>query len=373
MEWTNKYTDLEDYIRYGNHSLEGYLRFSTIPVVLEYDLLTYLCSSNELVLKAISALYEKNIYPHLEENFVNSIKEMDDPPESIILVRLDYMRNSENRYVCFDLNTQPGTPGSMVWSTCDFREGEGVISLNRSEYFYFNVFPALGRYYRKYSNGLPRVAIYENDGTSLNIRLQNMLQKMCEIIRGFNFFRYDFIRDRHDLSGYEIIEPFFNINGSLSVVYYNYNKALESNKPLGSNLKLVPYESKDFAFLELLDGVIASNELEKVKNCLVQNGEKNHVEKCLFGMSGSCIKKNLNMNWSDRIVTQELLEPGLIDACVNEEKMRLIYEIGVTSLMYFKGRHLVTLEPCVDLTVKASDKHPISGPDTIVIPALVAK
>lgn len=90
-------------------------------------------------------------------------------------------------------------------------------------------------------------------------------------------------------------------------------------------------------------------------------------------MGGSGLETIPNRNWSNHIVTQELLEAEVIEAVVDGQKKRVIYEISVTSLLHFKGRKLTEIVPVIDLTVKASQNHPISGTDTIVILALVAK
>ena len=97
------------------------------------------------------------------------------------------------------------------------------------------------------------------------------------------------------------------------------------------------------------------------------------TKKNLFGMSGSGLSGELINNWSKKTVRQELLKPKAIDARVDGIKTRLICEFGVTSLMHFKNRHIKSFIPCVDLTVKASSNHPISGPDTVIIPALVER
>lgn len=370
MKSTTVIAGLDSSINSGVDSLKGYLRFSTIPLVLEKDLFNRLCFSNEIVLGSIATLYEKNIYPLMEKSFVRSIEGLPDPTESTIMVRFDYMKNSHGEYVCFDLNTQPGIPGSIVWNACGFKAAEGFIKSNGSQYKFYNAFPVLGRFHKRYSKELPKLALYENENSSLNAKRQRLLEKMCETISGFNFFRYDFVRGVDDLQDYDVIEPFFYINGDLDIVYSNYLTAVETGKPLASNLKLEPYTSKDFAFLPLLEDV---ENIEKIASYLAKPvGEKN-VEKYLFGMGGSGLKKTQNSNWSDQIVTQEVLEPGIIEARVDGAKRRLIYEIGVTSLMHFKKNRLKKIIPCIDLTVKASTKHPISGIDTTIIPALVAQ
>ncbi|MDY6966333.1 MAG: hypothetical protein SVM80_10275 [Halobacteriota archaeon] len=377
MEFTGDYSHLKDYIESRVGPLAGYLRFSTIPLILELRLFEELCSYNVTILKAVAALYEGcegAIYPHMEEDFVRRIEGLKDPPESITLARLDFMRNSKGSYVCFDLNTQPGTPGSIVWGACGFIEGGGMIDLKGGSMLsYSNVFPILSSYFRSRSNGLPKVALYESENSSLHNRLQDMLKRMCEVITGFGLFRYDFVRDEDDLQYYDIIEPFFNLNGDLDTVYSNYETAIESDKPLASNLKLAPYESKDFAFTELLDGMMSSEKIEGVKSCVAEEKEIGFVEKSLFGMSGSGFGGKISNNWPDRIVKQEALKPDVIDVSVDGEEMRMIYEIGITSLLHFKKRRLIDFLPCVDLTVKASTDHPISGPDTVVIPALVKR
>ena len=373
MELAYDYSGLCDLVGSKVGSFGGYLRFSDIPLVIEKGFFNRLCHSNEVILGGISALYENGIYPHLEEVFIESIVKLPDPEESIILARLDYMMNAKGEYVCFDLNTQPGTPGSMIWGACDFRDGMGVISLNSSKYMYFNVFSRLCGYYKGKFSGLPKVALFEKNDTSLSLRLQNMLERMCEVISQFGFFKYDFIRTDDLLEDYDVIEPFFNINGNLDIVYSNYLKAIESGKPLASNLKLLPYESKDFAFLELLDRVFESNKVEELKSFVAKESETNFVEKNLFGMGGSGLRGGFNNSWSKKKVRQEVLKPKVIDARVDEVNTRLICELGVTSLMHFKNRHIKSFIPCVDLTVKASLNHPISGPDTVIIPVLVTK
>jgi hypothetical protein len=52
---------------------------------------------------------------------------------------------------------------------------------------------------------------------------------------------------------------------------------------------------------------------------------------------------------------------------------KMMYDIGITSLMVFKGRDLTEFYPVVDVTVRAKETHPISGPDTHIVPAAVEK
>ncbi|MDY6930633.1 MAG: hypothetical protein SVJ22_01795 [Halobacteriota archaeon] len=372
-EFDGDYSFLKGHLEKNVASLAGYLRFSTTPLVLDQGLFEELSYYNEAILKSVAALYEVNLYPHLKEDFVRRVERFEVPEESIVPVRLDYMRNSEGRYVCFDLNTQPGTPGSILWGSCGFKEKMGSIRIDKEIYSYFNLFSLLRDKYKGHLNHTPKVALYESEDSSLDQRRKDMLRTMCEVINGLGFFEYSFVREEEELRYYDIIEPFFNLNGDLEGVYSNYETALKVGKPLASNLKLTPYECKDFAFTNLLNGIMGPDETGKIEACIAKESNKNYVEKNLFGMSGSGFASKTSNNWPGRVVKQEALKPDEVNVSVNGEEMKMIYEIGVTSLAHFKKRRLTDCIPCVDITVKASTDHPISGPDTVVIPALVKR
>ena len=64
MELTYDYSGLCDLVGSKVGSFGGYLRFSEIPLIIENELFSELCYSNEAILRGVTALYKKGIYPH---------------------------------------------------------------------------------------------------------------------------------------------------------------------------------------------------------------------------------------------------------------------------------------------------------------------
>lgn len=201
--------DFQEHICCGVKNLEGYLLFSTTPLIVPSDVFDRLCYANKIILDAIACLYEKNIIPLPDEEFVKSINRMPDPDESVVMIRLDYMKNNAGDYVCFDLNTQPGIPGSIVWGSSGLSKEKGYVDIGGSQATYYNAFPVLGRFHQRHSDSLPKLALYEKENSSLDIRRQSLQKTKCDIISGFEFYKYDFVRDDRFLANYDIIEPFF--------------------------------------------------------------------------------------------------------------------------------------------------------------------
>lgn len=345
--------------------------YSWIPIILEPKTFAELCRANELALKIISDQYREGHYENISHPFTRRVSGLKDPEISVVPFRIDYLKKEDGTYAMYDLNTQPGIPGSYFWEEFWQRNGTVKFAIDRRRFEFFRVFPVLGDIFKKFSTNRPKIALFQEPDPTMSNNTIDGLSAACKKTSSYGYYEAEFVLDRERLHEYDIIEPFYFIRGDLSLVFLNYEIAIKENKPLGSNLKLEPYTSKDMAFANNMESYLGSNDSQFLKERTASISHDGGVKKRLYGMSGTGYYEGDNsIPWSDELLTQERLFP---ERClVSRGKIiEMMYDIGITSLMIFKRRELIGFNPVVDITVRAKEDHPISGPDTHIVPAAV--
>lgn len=345
-----------------------------MPLIIRKKTFLELSRANELALKVISKQYEEGHYENISHPFAEKVSKLDDPEISIVPFRIDYLKNSGAVYAMYDLNTQPGVPGSYFWEEFLQQRGGGETVINGKKINFFSVFSVLGGVFRKFSSGVPTVALYQAPDGKMDKGTIEGLAGICGKTSSYRHYEIEFVQENSKLGEYDIIEPFYFIRGDLSKVFLNYETALKEDKPLGSNLKLEPYTSKDMAFAKNLESYLGSSDSEFLRERIAKVSKNGRVKKRLYGMSGTGFYDgDDSVAWSNELLCQEELYPEECLVSEDGKLKKMMYDVGITSLMVFKERELVAFNPVVDITVRAKECHPISGPATNVVPAAVEK
>jgi hypothetical protein len=348
--------------------------YSWMPVIIGKETFDELTRANELALGIISKQYKEGHYENISHSFTEKISKLDDPKISVVPFRIDYLKRENGTYAMYDLNTQPGTPGSCFWEEFLKLSSEKMFSIDGRDFEFFSVFRVLGKIFNKFSQGLPEVAMFQESDKAMDNGVVEGLTNICSKTSSYNHYKIKFVQEKSKLGGYDIIEPFYFIRGDLSKVFLNYETALKENKPLGSNLKLEPYTSKDMAFARNVESYLGSMDSDFLRERIATVPQSGGVKKRLYGMSGTgYYEGNDSVPFSDELVDQEELFPEECLVSEDGKLKKMMYDIGITSLMIFRGRELAGFNPVVDITVRAKKCHPISGPDTNVVPAAVEK
>lgn len=364
--------DSENVFKELAEELSSIWNYSHIPLILEQDTFSELRRANELALKIIAHQYKEGHYENRDHPFTRKVSALPDPEVSIVPFRIDYLKNEKGTYAMYDLNTQPGVPGSFFWEDYWRSHGNMGAKIDGNDVKYFRFFPVLGSILKDLADTDGRVAQYQAPDPMMGGATIKGLSTICGKISSYGHYGIDFIMDEKRLEDYNIIEPFFFIRGDMSRVFANYATALKTGKPLASNLKLEPYTSKDMAFANNMDSYLGSADAGFLKERVAWPLDGDGVKKRLYGMSGTgYYDGDDRIPWSDELVCQERLYPEMCDVSRNGGNTPMMYDIGITSLMVFRGRDLVRFDPVVDITVRAKKTHPISGPDTNVVPAAV--
>jgi hypothetical protein len=348
--------------------------YSWIPLLLERESLSELIRASELALKIISTQYREHYYESMEHPFTRKVSQLDDPEISVVAFRIDYLKKEDGTYAMYDLNTQPGIPGSYFWEEYWQQRRADNFTVEGESFEFFRVFPVLADVFKKISPEGQRVALFQEPDPSMGEGVVQGLTAICEKTSSYRYYSVEFLQDKRLLSEFDIIEPFFFIRGDLRQVFSNYEIALGTGKPLASNLKLEPYTSKDMAFACNAESYLNSRDSEFLRERIASICEDG-VRKRLYGMSGTgYYDGDPGVPWSDELVMQERLFP---EQCLVSTKKGeceiMMYDVGITSLMLFKARQLAEFHPVVDITVRASKTHPISGPHTHIVPAAVER
>jgi hypothetical protein len=349
-------------------------KYSWMPVIIGKETFAELSCANELALRIIQEQYREGYYENQSHPFTEKVKELDDPEISIVPFRIDYLKKENGTYAMYDLNTQPGIPGSYFWEEFLKSDREKTFSIDGVDFEFFSIFQVLGEIFNGFSSGLAEVALFQERDHMMDNQVVEGLSNICDKTSSYGHYEIKFVQDNAKLEDFDVIEPFYFIRGDMAKVFLNYETALKENKPLGSNLKLEPYTSKDMAFARNVDSYLGSTDSEFLNDRIAAVSENGGVKKRLYGMSGTGFYEgDDSLPWSDELINQEELFP---EECLVSDagKLRkMMYDIGITSLMVFKGRDLAEFNPVVDITVRARECHPISGPDTNVVPAAVEK
>ena len=344
--------------------------YSWIPLIIDRKTFSDLSFANKLALDVISKQYSEGHYENINHPFTKKVSDLSDPEVSVIPFRIDYLKNKDGTYVMYDLNTQPGIPGSFFWEEYWKQTDNEEFCLNEKRIEYFRIFPRLQAVFKKVAKERIKIALFQTPDPNMNDEMIKGLSNICSKISGYKYYDLDFVSKNKMLPEYSIIEPFYFIRGDISKVFTNYKLALKQDKPLGSNLKLEPYTSKDMAFARNIESYLNSNESSFLKERIAMPSTDEGVKKRLYGMSGTgYYEGNETVPWSDELVSQETLYPETCLVSKGDKINEMMYDIGITSLMLFRGRDLLEFLPVVDITVRAQDKHPISGPNTNIVPA----
>lgn len=347
---------------------------SWIPLALRSETFEELKLVNSIALKLISDQYREGHYCNSSHHLTRRISRLDDPELSIVPFRMDYMKNKDGKYAINDINTQPGTPGSFFWEEFWRTLGMDEFSLEGKLYKFFRIFPRLGEVFERCSDGVARVALFQQSDPMMERSTIKGLSSICSKASSYGYYEVEFVMDRGRLWDYSIIEPFYFIRGSLERVISNYQVALRTGEPLGSNLKLEPYTSKDMAFTSSMESYLSAEEAGFLREKIPSIKEDGGVKKRLYGMSGTgYYNGDSSLPWSEELVSQEELFPERFPVAMGNRISTMMCEIGLTSLMVFRGRELAEFYPAVDITVRAERKHPISGPNTKLVPAVVGE
>ncbi len=346
--------------------------YSWIPVSLDPKTFSELTRANELALKIIAEQYREGHYENNSHPFTHKISCLDDPEISIVPFRIDYLKKRDGTFAMYDLNTQPGVPGSFFWEEFWRQRGTDRFIQHGKELRYFRIFPILGDIFKDHSGDRPRIAMFQERDPMMGKSTLRGLTTICEKTSSFGYYNIDFVQERDDLEGYHVIEPFYFIRGDVTKVFSNYTTALKTGRPLASNLKLEPYTSKDMSFATNMESYLDSGEGEFLRERIAFPSKGDGVKKRLYGMSGTgYYDGNDSIPWSKELVCQERLFPERCQVSRGKDIIEMMYDVGITSIMVFRGCEMVDFHPVVDITIRAKEEHPISGPDTNVVPAAV--
>jgi hypothetical protein len=357
-----------------SEGLSNIWNYSWIPLILERETFSELIRANELALKLISKQYKENHYENIEHPFAKKVSQLDDPEMCVVPFRIDYLKKENGTYAMYDLNTQPGIPGSYFWEDYWQQEHADTFTVGGKSFEFFRVFPVLAEVFKKISPEGQRVALFQEPDPAMSSNMIQGLSAICKKTSSYRYYSVEFLSKKSLLQEFDIIEPFYFIRGGLKLVFSNYEAALETEKPLGSNLKLEPYTSKDMAFARNLESYLDSKDAVFLKERIASMSTGEGVKKRLYGMSGSgYYEGDESVPWSDELVVQERLFPEQCLVSTRGRMCEMMYDVGITSLLVFKARELTKFYPVVDLTVRASETHPISGPHTHIVPAAVER
>jgi hypothetical protein len=346
--------------------------YSSIPVAMDKATFEELVRANELALRIISSQYGEGHYENMSHPFTTRVSALPDPEISIVPFRIDYLRNRQGVYTMYDLNTQPGVPGSFFWEEFFQRTGAQGFTRDGRRYGFYREFPLLGEIFKGFAGQRPAVALYQEPDPEMGASTVKGLTAICGKTSSLGHYTIDFVQERARLGDYDIIEPFYFIRGDMARVFSNYETALKEDKPLGSNLKLEPYTSKDMAFARNMDSYLNSDDCKFLKERIAFPCDNGSVKKRLYGMSGTgYYDGDDSVPWSDELVRQERLFPEMCRVSCPTGVREMMYDVGITSIMVFKGSELTDFHPVADITIRAREKHPISGPDTNVVPGVV--
>lgn len=349
--------------------------YSSMPVYLDKNIFSELSKANQLALEIISSQYREGHYENISHGFTRQVSSLDDPEISVVPFRIDYLRKGGNgTFAMYDLNTQPGIPGSYFWEEFWRTSGSDELVINGHNYDYFRVFPELGKAFNKITGDNPSVAVFQEPDPYMNERTIQGLSAICGKTSSYGYYGTEFVLDKNMLGNYDIIEPFYFIRGDLTKMFSNYRIALDSGKPLGSNLKLEPYTSKDMVFARNPESYLDAEDSLFLKDRIAEVSDNPGVKKRLYGMSGTgYYDGNDEVPWSGELVNQEILYPESCLVSKDGAVQKMMYDIGITSLMVFRGNEMTDFQPVVDITIRAGNEHPISGPDTNIVPGAVCQ
>ena len=341
-----------------------------------------------IFINLMEILYKENNYYNKDLQIVSGIQDFSYPELSFSPLRFDFLIDFEGNLIVSDINLPGSFALDLYWTMVD---NKNAIKKIEGIYAYFNAFIKYKDIIGQLFNVNFKILRLLELNTVKSEKQRQFIANLFDLLNAVGPIKLEFPNneiDKIDLTGLSskyIVSLFLNTHNSPENLLNSIKILIDSKKPIFANPKLLAFTDKKPPSLEFLQSLLKDNDADYLHTHLPKtDNQDGFIEKTRFGHSSSSYPNSLD-NLNNLIksspypypkVRLEKLNALEFQGIPNIQRSgydydRFMFELSLNTFITTQKNIFKNMETCASVGCRGARSHPISGPNTLIFPALV--